>query len=100
MERLPSTICATQFSATRRLQAGILVGIAVAAVHHDGGRQSGRGQFAFRHRNAHRVVVGPAAAAAQHQVRMRIAARTKHRRLSLLRDAEKMVRDAAPTAGR
>ena len=62
--------------------------------------RSACGELPLRQRDAHRIVVDPPAAAAQHDVRVRIAARAKHRRLSLLRDAEKMMRVPAPIAAR
>ena len=74
------------------LKAGFLVGVPVAAVHDDGRRQVRRSQFPFRHSDADGIVIDPASAAAKHDVRMHVAAGAKYRRLSLLRNAEKVMR--------
>jgi len=78
----------------QRLQVRVLVGISVTAIDHHRGRQFRRPQFSLRHGDADRIVIDAAAAAAQHQVCVRISARAKYRRLALLRDAKEVMRTA------
>ena len=62
----------------QRLQLGLLIRVAMAAVDHNRRRQARRGQFPFRHRNTDGIVIDAPAAAAQYDMRVLIAARTKY----------------------
>ena len=50
-----------------------------------------RAQLPFSHRDADRIIIHTATAAAQHDMSMHIAAGAEHGQLTLLRDAEKMM---------
>ena len=83
-----------QFSATSGCSAGSLFELPwLQSTTIVAGRLGG-GQLPLGERDAHRVVIGAPASAAQHDVRMRVAAGAEHRRLALLGDAQKMMRMA------
>ena len=73
------------------LAAVVLVGIAMAAIHHQAPWQPGLGQLGRRLGHGLGVVVGASLAAPQHQVAIGVARGGHNGRLALAIDAEEMV---------
>ena len=73
------------------LAAIVLVGIAMAAIHHHPRRQAGFGQLSSGFLHRLRVVIGAALTTPQNQVAIGVARGGHDRRLTLPIDAEKMV---------
>src|SRR5699024_1335871 len=81
----------------RRLQLGLLVGVGMAAVHHDVGRYPGSIQLRLAAGDVFRRVVGPAAAAPQDHVGVLVAPGVDDRDPPLVVDAQEAV--GAPGGG-